>query len=291
MNPSTDNVRIEFNLAFLRGHILPPVLVFCALLIIWQGAVMIFGMRPYILPSPLEVGRTFADNFEQIAQAASVTAVSFLGGFLLALAVGLSLAVLIIVSPKLGRGIYPLLIASQTIPTIAIAPLLIIWLGFGLWVKVVISAVIAFFPIVVSAVLGFRSVSPTAVDLMRSFPASRTAIFRKLFIPSALPTIFAGMRTASVLSVIGAVVGEFVAGGDGLASHIIIARSQFETSRVMADLLGLAISGAIFYGVISALEFWALPWKRQSVRHGKRGPGRTNSAALGAARKPHVATP
>ena len=269
MHMSTEqNVRTGFNIGILRAHILPPVLVFLALLAVWQAAVVLFDIRVYILPSPIEVGRTFAENFEQIAQAASVTAVSFLGGFLLALTVGLSLAVLIIVSPKLGRGIYPLLIASQTIPTIAIAPLLIIWLGFGLWVKVVISAVIAFFPIVVSAVLGFRSVSPTAVDLMRSFPASRTTVFRKLFIPSALPTIFAGMRTASVLSVIGAVVGEFVAGGDGLASHIIIARSQFETARVMADLLGLAISGAVFYGLIALIEFLVLPWKRQSVKRG-----------------------
>lgn len=252
--------------AGLAGEIVPPVLVLLAFLVFWHLAVVVFSIRPFVLPSPLVVGATFARHFTEIAEAGAVTALSFLGGFAAGSTLGLALAVLIIVAPRLGRGIYPLLIASQTIPVIAIAPLLIIWLGFGLTVKVAVSAIIVFFPVVVSAVLGFRSVSPSSIDLMRSLPASRTTIFRKLYFPSALPTIFAGLRTAAVLSVIGAVVGEFVAGGDGLASHIIIARSQFETDRVMADIAGLALLGAAFYSLIAAVEHWALPWKRLAFR-------------------------
>ena len=260
-------------------HVMPPVAVFMGLLVLWQLVCVVFHVRAFVLPSPVAILSVFFANIGEIAAASAVTAVSFVGGFALAIVVGLLLAVLIIALPGLGRGIYPLLIASQTVPTIAIAPLLIIWLGFGLTVKIVIAAVIAFFPIVVSAVLGFRSVSPSSIDLMRSLPASKAAIFRKLFFPSALPTIFAGLRTASVLAVIGAVVGEFVAGGDGLASHIVIARSQFETDRVMADLLGLAILGALFYGLISAIEYWALPWKRMSSRPSRSSARRSPSVS------------
>lgn len=252
--------------ATVIGHAGPPLAVLVAFLLVWQLCVVAFNIRPFVLPSPLVVVSTFWTELPAIAEAAGMTAIAFIGGFALATVMGLSFAVLIVAAPRVGRGIYPLLIASQTIPVIAIAPLLIIWLGFGLTVKVVIASIIAFFPIVVGAVLGFRSVSPSAIDLMRSLPASRSAIFAKLLFPSALPTIFAGLRTGSVLSVVGSVVGEFVAGGDGLASHIIIARSQFQTDRVMADILGLALLGAAFYGVIAQIEYWALPWKHASVR-------------------------
>lgn len=244
----------------------PPIVVLVSFLLFWHAAVVLLEIRPFVLPTPVAVISSFSENFSEILRAAAFTAMEFSGGFLLATLVGLTLAMIIVLAPRVGRGIYPLLIASQTIPVIAIAPLLIIWLGFGITVKVVISAIISFFPIVVSSVLGFRSVSPTSIELMRSFPASRSAIFRKLFFPSALPTIFAGLRTGSVLSVIGSVVGEFVAGGEGLASHIIIARSQFETDRVMADILGLSLMGAIFYGLIALVEYWALPWKRMAFQ-------------------------
>lgn len=276
-------------LARIAHQISAPAAVLATLVLAWQIAVMALKVKPFVLPSPLAIVQAFAQNFGQIASGAAVTTLSFVGGFALATVVGLSLAVLVVALPRLGRGIYPLLIASQTVPTIAIAPLLIIWLGFGMTVKVVISAVIAFFPIVVSAVLGFRSVSPSAVDLMRSLPATRTDIFRKLFFPAALPTIFAGLRTASVLSVIGAVVGEFVAGGEGLASHIVIARSQFETTQVMADLLGLSLLGAVFYAAIVALEYWLLPWQRLSQRARRRSTPSDASRPIPRAKElPHV---
>ena len=267
-------------LAVLAKNAAPPAMVLVGFIVIWQLCVVVLGIRPFVLPSPLTVVATFWEELPSIAEAASATAVAFVGGFALATVVGLSLAVLIVAAPRLGRGIYPLLIASQTVPVIAIAPLLIIWLGFGLTVKVVIAAIIAFFPIVVGAILGFRSVSPTSIDLMRSLPASRTAVFTKLMFPSALPTIFAGLRTGSVLSVVGSVVGEFVAGGDGLASHIIIARSQFQTDRVMADILGLALLGAAFYGVVAQLEYWALPWRHHSVRKRRSGIASATSNAF-----------
>lgn len=266
MNPLPEVEKRPGRLAFLAREAAAPAIVLTLFVVLWHLAVTLFSLRPFVLPSPAVVVSSFVGNFASITQAGAITAMSFVGGFMLAAVAGLALAVLIVAAPRIGRGIYPLLIASQTIPVIAIAPLLIIWLGFGLTVKVVIASIIAFFPIVVSAVLGFRSVSATSIELMRSLPASRRAIFTKLFFPSALPTIFAGLRTGSVLSVVGAVVGEFVAGGDGLASHIIIARSQFETDRVMADILGLSLLGAAFYGLIAQIEYWALPWTRLSVR-------------------------
>lgn len=262
-------------LAALADSAGPALLAMLVFLVLWQVGVSVFSVRPFILPSPIAVLTSFWDNRASIGEASVATAMAFIGGFALATVVGIGLAVLIVAAPRIGRGVYPLLIASQTIPVIAIAPLLIIWLGFGLVVKVVIASIIAFFPIVVGAVLGFRSVSPTSIDLMRSLPASRSAIFTKLLFPSALPTIFAGLRTGSVLAVVGSVVGEFVAGGDGIASHIITARSQFQTDRVMADIVALALLGAAFYGVVALAEHFALPWKHQSFR-----PGRVDTAGL-----------
>ncbi|MDN2564625.1 ABC transporter permease [Aquibium sp. A9E412] len=255
-----------FNAGAVFREVLPAILVLAAFVALWHLAVEAFDVRPFVLPTPGAVLATFFSNFAEIAKAGLITATSFVGGFLIASVVGIGLATLIVLLPTLGRGIYPLVIASQTIPVIAVAPLLIIWLGFGAAVKVAIAAIVSFFPIVVSSVLGFRSVRGSTIELMRALPASRLTIFRKLMFPSALPTIFAGLRTGSVLAVIGSVVGEFVAGGDGIAGHIIIARSQFQTDRVMADILGLALLGAVFYGVVALIEYWALPWKRLSFK-------------------------
>ena len=244
----------------LAVEALPVFLVVGAFLAVWELYVRLADVRPFVLPAPSQVGRTMWEDRSLVLAGSANTAAEFLLGFLLAASAGIALSILIVSLPRLGRGVYPLLVASQTVPVIAVAPLLIIWLGFGLWTKVAVSALISFFPVVVTSVAGFRSVSQSSIDLMRSIPASRWATFRMLMIPSALPSIFAGLKTASVLAVIGAVVGEFVAGGRGLASGIVLARATLRTDRIMALIVALSILGLVFYGAVALCARWAMPW-------------------------------
>lgn len=232
----------------------------------WEAYVRMSSIEQFVLPAPSMVAETLWTDRDAVLGGSLETTKAFLLGFALAATVGVLLAVLIVSIPRVGRGVYPLVVASQTVPVIAVAPLLIIWLGFGIWSKVVVSALISFFPVVVTSVLGFRSVSDSSIDLMRSIPAGRLAMFRKLIIPAALPSMFAGFRTASVLSVIGAVVGEFVAGGTGLAALINIARAALETEKVMAYIVALAVLGMLFYAVIAIVERLVTPWRFHQVK-------------------------
>lgn len=252
----------------------PVIVVMGAFLAAWEVYVRAADVRPFVLPAPSQVARTMWVDRSLILSGSAHTAAEFVLGFLLAASTGLALGILIVSLPRIGRGIYPLLVASQTVPVIAVAPLLIIWLGFGIWTKVAVSALISFFPIVVTSVAGFRSVSPASIDLMRSIPASRGATFRMLMIPSALPSIFAGLKTAAVLAVIGAVVGEFVAGGEGLASGIVLARATLRTDRIMALIVALSILGLVFYGAVALCARWAMPWTVSRVGGRRRGLGR-----------------
>lgn len=236
----------------------------------WEAYVRLADLRPFVLPPPTRVAETFWHTRDLILTASGETTKAFLGGFAIAVVVGVGAAALIVAVPRLGRGIYPLVVASQTVPVIAIAPLLIIWLGFGIWTKIVVSALIAFFPIVVTSVAGFRSVPSTSLDLMRSLPSPALTTFRKLVVPSALPSMFAGFRTASVLAVIGAVVGEFVAGGRGLASGIVLAKASLQTDRVIANIVALSILGLLFYGAVALAERLATPWRYSTVKR-RRG--------------------
>jgi NitT/TauT family transport system permease protein len=236
----------------------------------WEAYVRLGDVKDFVLPAPTVVAETIVTERSALLEGAVETTKAFVLGFLLAAAVGVALATLVVSLPRIGRGVYPLVVASQTVPVIAVAPLIVIWLGFGLWPKVVTSALIAFFPVVVTTVVGYRSVDESSIDLMRSIPAGRATMFRKLMVPAALPSMFAGFRTAAVLAVIGAVVGEFVAGGTGLAAAIVLAKSALQTDVVIANIVALAVLGILFYGVISLVERMAMPWRFSAVKPRRR---------------------
>jgi NitT/TauT family transport system permease protein len=236
----------------------------------WETYVRLGDVKEFVLPAPSVVAETMVDERGSLLRGAAETTKAFVLGFLLAATVGVALATLVVSLPRIGRGVYPLVVASQTVPVIAVAPLIVIWLGFGLWPKVVTAALISFFPVVVSTVVGYRTVSESAIDLMRSIPAGRATTFRKLLVPAALPSMFAGFRTASVLAVIGAVVGEFVAGGTGLAAAIVLAKSSLQTEVVIANIVALAVLGSLFYAAIASLERLATPWRFSTVRPRRR---------------------
>ena len=248
----------------VREHLL-PILVVLALIGIWQAVVAIFDIKTYVLPAPSEIVSTAVSDADLLLPNLRVTIVEMLLGFGLATIVGVGLGILIASSAVFRRGVFPLVIASQTIPVIAIAPVLVIWFGYDILPRVLVTALIAFFPLTVNTVTGLRAVDSELVRLFRSLDASRLQIFRKLTFPSGLPYIFAGLKVAATLSVIGATVSEWVGADKGLGYQIITDTQQLETTRVFASILLLSLSGIALYLIVAGIERISLPW-RHSVR-------------------------
>jgi NitT/TauT family transport system permease protein len=181
-------------------------------------------------------------------------------GFILAVIVGVVAAALIVVIPGLRDIVMPLLIIAQIVPKVAIAPILLIWFGYGLLPKVVIAFLVAFFPVVVNTAAGLAAVEKELLDLGHSLEASRWQIFWKFRIPSALPDLFSGMKIAITLAVIGAVIGEFVGGNRGLGYLIIIANQELDTPLAFAALFILSAAGILLYAAVEVAERLLIPW-------------------------------
>jgi NitT/TauT family transport system permease protein len=242
---------------------LPAVALAALVIVAWQLYVSIFDVRDVILPPPTDVASTLVDRWSSLQDQLLVTLAEAVQGFLLAAAVGFALAIAITSSRLLRLALYPLIVTSQAVPVIAVAPLLITWFGFGPTSKVLVSALIAFFPMVVSSAAGLASLDPGVVSLMRSFPASRLQIFLRARLPNALPQIFAGLKVAAVLSVVGAVVGEWVGADQGLGYLIVRANASLSVDLVFAAIVLLSLTGIAFFVAVSLLERLVIPWQRQ----------------------------
>lgn len=239
---------------------LPATVLLAVLVVGWQAYVAIFDIREIILPPPTKVASTLVDRWSILEPQLLVTLGEAVRGFLLAAVVGLLLAIAITSSRVLRLALYPLIITSQAMPVIAIAPLLITWFGFGPTSKILVSALIAFFPMVVSSAAGLASLDSGVVSLMRSFPASRTQIFLRARLPNALPQIFAGLKVAAVLSVVGAVVGEWVGADSGLGYLIVRANATLSADLVFAAIVLLSLMGIVFFAAVSLVERLVMPW-------------------------------
>jgi ABC-type nitrate/sulfonate/bicarbonate transport system permease component len=245
-----------------RWRWLGPGLLIAALLAVWEIAVRITGTPTWLLPAPTDVGRSLIDDRDILLPNALVTLSEVLLGFLLALLAGIGLGAAIFRSPTLDRVLYPIIIGTQTIPIPALAPLLLVWFGYGLLPKVLVTALVGFFPIVVNTVEGLRATDREVVDLLRAFGASRSRIFRLAEFPSSLPSIFAGARIAVAVCVIGAVFGELVGARAGLGYLMTRAISQFHTPRLIAAIVLLSLMGTGLFALIGLIERIALPWRR-----------------------------
>jgi NitT/TauT family transport system permease protein len=235
-----------------------------ALLVAWHLAVVIFDIPPYILPLPWDVLVELVEQWNvQLYEETMVTFIESLGGFLLAIAVSVPLAILITYSDLLNRLVMPALVVSQVIPKIALAPLFVIWLGFGLLPKILMSFLVAFFAIVVSTVVGLQSIEPNMLHLSRSMGASTLQTFLKVRLPNSLPTFFGGLKVGVTLAVIGAIVGEFVGAGSGLGHLTIIAMASLNLPLTFAAILMMGVIGVVMYGAVELLERWAVPWKKR----------------------------
>ena len=237
----------------------PFVLTF-AVLVLWEVGVRVGGVPAYLLPPPSAIVARIIKDYRLLALHAWVTSGEILAGYLLAIAVSIPLAAVLAQFRVIENALYPILVASQTIPKVAIAPILVVWFGFGLLPKVLITFLICFFPIVVDTLIGLRSVPKEVLWLARSMGASQRKTFAKIQFPAALPHIFAGLKVASTLAVVGAVVGEFVAADKGLGYQLIVANGVLDVQLQFAVLIILSALGVILYAVVDLAERAALPW-------------------------------
>lgn len=237
-----------------------PVLFFIGLLAVWEIALRIFQVPSYILPMPSQILSRMADSPARMARHLLATLREVIFGFGFALIGGVFLAVLVAHSRFLARTLYPLLVISQTIPTVAIAPVLVIWFGPGDVARFIVVFLVAFFPIFVNTTAGLLRVNEDLVDLVRGLNASRWKVFTKIRLPNALPYLFTGMRVSIALAVIGAVVAEFVAANEGLGYVVFSAATNMDTQLVFAAVVLLATMGIILFQLVRVVQAIALPW-------------------------------
>jgi ABC-type nitrate/sulfonate/bicarbonate transport system permease component len=233
--------------------LLAPLTIVLAV-VAWEVAVNAFRIPRFILPAPTSIIGRFFEILPIILEHAQVTVVAAALGYAAGALAGLALAILMTIVPVVRSAIYPLVIASQTTPKIAIAPLLIIWFGVGLLPKVVIVALLAFFPILINAVAGLESVDRSQLDLMRSVNANQWQIYRHIRIPTAVPFIFAGLKLALTVSIIGAIVGEWVASEKGLGFLLVSYNAALRTTELFGVLLALVLLASLSFLLVAAAE-------------------------------------
>ena len=255
------------NLLRLLVRWLPAALIAAGLVAVWEWAVAANDIPHWKLPSPHSIGEELWSSRTLLLRHTWVTLQEVLLGFAIALASGVLLAGLIHQSRTLERVIYPSVIASQTVPIIVIAPLLLIWIGYGLQHKVLVVALISFFPIVVNTVDGLKSADPDMIRLLRTLGANRWQVLAKVQVPSSLPFIFSGIKIAITVSVIGAVIGEWVGSSEGLGYLAIRSKSQFLSERVYATVVLLSLMGIGLFLIVGLLERMLLPWYHGQRRH------------------------
>ena len=244
----------------LLGDTLIPAATLVGALVIWEGATRAFHIPRFIMPAPSAIlGEGWEWRYRFIGHT-WVTLYETLGGFALSIAVGVPLAILIVYSPLLRGALYPLIVLAQSVPKIAIAPVLLLILGYGEVPKMVVAFLVAFFPVVVDTATGLAATPPELLDLSRSYRASPFKTFLKVRLPMALPFIFAGAKVAITLAVIGAVVGEFVGSDKGLGYVILSSTSYWKTELAFSAMILLSLMAIVLFGAVSVIERIVCPW-------------------------------
>ncbi|WP_088344343.1 MULTISPECIES: ABC transporter permease [Rhodomicrobium] len=245
---------------------LRPLALLLLTIVLWDAAVRLFRIPPYLVPKPYDVMLTFWLEGDELLRQAVPTTIATVAGFLLSALFGIPTAMLIASSRTVESYLYPLLVFSQSIPKVAIAPLFVVWFGFGMAPKIISAFLLGFFPVVVSGVQGFKSLDPEMRDLARSMRASRWQSFTMVSLPHALPAIFAGLKVSVTLAVVGAVVGEFVGANSGIGFVLQRSIGNFELPTMFAALVILALIGIILFWIVDLTERLVVPW-HASQRH------------------------
>jgi NitT/TauT family transport system permease protein len=238
-----------------------PLAVIVVILGIWQAVVAIFGLKPYFIPSPSDIARTFWDNAGSIGDNTVPTVVQAATGFAIGNALAIVLSIWFVHVKSARRALYPLAIILQSIPLVALAPVAIVTLGTGFTTKVVMTAIISFFPTLVNMMRGLDSIDPNLVELFKSVHASRVSVLWKLRWPSALPYLFSGLRITASASVIGAIIVEWIGSDTGLGYMVINSTYQFNTPLLWASLVASSLLVLIAFGLVAAAERVLVPWR------------------------------
>jgi ABC-type nitrate/sulfonate/bicarbonate transport system permease component len=248
----------------MRTRALPPVLLGAAMLGAWESYVRVAGIDPLLLPPPTSVGLYLAANSGVFLRNGLVTLSELLVGFGTGVLLGLALGVLMQLWRWFRQAAYPWLVATQMVPIPAVAPILVLWFGFTLAPKALTVALMCFFPVAVSTVDGLGAVSPEMIRLLRTFGASPWAVVRMCALPSALPRIFSGVRVAMALSVVGAVVGEWVGSTRGLGYLMLQYENRGETAGLFATVAVLTAMGIVLFFMVGWMENLVVPWRRHA---------------------------
>jgi NitT/TauT family transport system permease protein len=240
--------------------IVGPTLTLLALVALWEVLARWSGVPSWLLPAPSAIGEAMIDWRGELTLHFMVTLYEVLVGFALSIVVSIPLAVAVVYSPFLQNTIYPILLALQSMPKVAIAPLLVLWIGFGVLPKILVVFLVCFFPIVVATASGLAAVPPALIDLIRSLSATSYQTFIKIRFPTAIPHIFVGFKIAITFAVIGGVIGEFVGSDQGLGYLILISTSQSRTPLAFGALLLLTIMSIVLYYAVEFVERLVVPW-------------------------------
>jgi ABC-type nitrate/sulfonate/bicarbonate transport system permease component len=246
--------------------IVPPATVVLGAIAAWELIVVASGLPPFILPSPLRVIQAGVETWGVLGPAILTTLFETLVGLSIAVVLGVTFAGAMDLIPLLRRAMYPLLVASQTVQILAVAPLLVIWFGFGLTPNIIVVVLFTFFPMTVSTVDGLTSTDPDYIALLRSMRATRRQIWRKVRLPAALPSFFSGLRLSVTYSVVAATIGEWVGGSGGLGLYMLRSKNALETDQVFVAMLITTLLSIGLFVIVFVVEHLALPWYYTSRR-------------------------
>jgi len=246
----------------LAADIAQPVGALVGFVVLWELVCRGFGIPAYLAPAPSAIWTDTAKLAGPVAMHTLATTQTVLLGFAASVVISLPLAVLITSSRFIANAIYPLLVLTQSIPKVALAPILVMWLGYGILPKVMVAFLISFFPIVIAAVVGMRSAEKEMIYLVQSMGANELTTFLKIRLPRALPSIFGGLKVGMGQAVVGATVGEFIAAEHGLGYLQLISQVRLDTALLFAAVVVLSLLGVLLFNIVAWVERLALPWNR-----------------------------
>ena len=240
-----------------------PVLgIFISIFLLWELSCWLFNVSDFVLPSPSVIIHKIVTSWQLLLVNGLVTAQEIVLGFGMSVVIGIPLAVLSVYSRIFERIAFPFMVSLQTIPKVALAPILVMWLGYGIMPKVMVAFLISFFPIVIGAVVGMRSAEKEMIYLVQSMGANELTTFLKIRLPRALPSIFGGLKVGIGQAVVGATVGEFIAAERGLGYLQLISQVRLDTALLFAAVVVLSLLGVLLFNIVAWVERLALPWNR-----------------------------
>lgn len=237
-----------------------PLAAMVGVIALWYAVVIVFTVPKYILPLPGDVFQRIREDLNFLLWHSLITVLETLGGFALSIGLGIPIAIALVASRTLDRALMPWLILSQTFPKVALAPLIVVWFGLGFMPKLLVTFLVAFFPIVISTIVGLRSIEREMIELAQSMRATRVQMFWHFRMPLALPNIFAGLKVSVAFAVVGAVIAEWVGASAGLGYLLMRANGNLDTTLLFAVLAALMVIGVVLYYAVELAERVSIPW-------------------------------